>query len=425
MKTRKYIDLFVKEAKEHLAALRNGLLTLRDAEFSAGLIHDLLRSAHTMKGSALMLELKEIGRTAHAMEDLFGEIEQGKRPLTPALINLLCYATEALDTLTDQALSGESDDLGLDALVESLRTGEAIVAAQINPRVSAAPPANAAPLALVTVRADVEQLDQIINHLGEVVITRHAFEGRGRELRGLVRELEQFVRQLNRTENIRGLRDIHERLARLTTDLDGDLGNLSYLTQELHHSAMELRMLPLSTITNDLGHMARGLAREQGKELSLTISGDQVELDRMMLEILKPVLLHMLRNSVDHGIETPEERQLAGKNPVGKIDLVARYESGYVSLTLNDDGQGIDPERVRSKAIERNILSATQAAQISDEEAVYLILRPGFSTREYITDISGAAWGWMSSRTASTRSKEISSLPRCTVAARRCGCNSH
>ena len=324
MKTRKYIDLFVKEAKEHLAALRNGLLILKDEGFSAARIHDLLRSAHTIKGSAMMLELTEIGRISHVMEDLFGEIEQGKRTLTPGLIDLLSYATEALDTLTKHALSGENADFSLDALVAALRAGETMTAADITPLVSAAPPADALPLAMLTVRADVEQLDQIINHLGEVAITRHAFEERGKELRSLVRELEHFVRQLKRAENVRGLRDIQGRLATLTTALDSDLGNLSYLTQELHHSAMELRMLPLSTITDDLGHMARGLAREQGKELSLTITGDQVELDRMMLEILKPVLLHMLRNAVDHGLETADERLLAGKNPVGKVDLVAR-----------------------------------------------------------------------------------------------------
>ncbi|PKN11311.1 MAG: hybrid sensor histidine kinase/response regulator [Deltaproteobacteria bacterium HGW-Deltaproteobacteria-4] len=393
MKTRKYIDLFVKEAKEHLAALRNGLLILKDEGFSAARIHDLLRSAHTIKGSAMMLELDDIGRISHVMEDLFGEIEQGKRPLTPTLIDLLAYATEALDTLTKYALSGESVDLSLDALVAALRSGAALTTADITPLVSAAPPVEALPLAMLTVRADVEQLDQIINHLGEVAITRHAFEERGRELRGLTRELEQFVRQLKRAENVRSLRDIQGRLATLTTALDGDLGNLSYLTQELHHSAMELRMLPLSTITDDLGHMARGLAREQGKELNLSISGAQVELDRMMLEILKPVLLHMLRNAVDHGLESADERLLAGKNPTGKVDLVARYESGYVCLTLSDDGRGIDPVQVRSKAVERGLLSAEQAAQTSDEEAAYLILRPGFTTRDYITDISGRGVG--------------------------------
>jgi two-component system chemotaxis sensor kinase CheA len=222
VKTRKYIDLFVKEAKEHLTALRNGLLILKDEGFSAERIHELLRSAHTMKGSAMMLELDEIGRVAHVMEDLFGEIEQGKRPLTSTLIDLLSYGTEALDTLTKNAQSGENVDLSVDALVAALRSGEALNATDITPLVSAAPAADAQPLAILTVRADVEQLDQIINHLGEVAITRHAFEERGKELRDLARELEYFVRQLKRAENVRGLRDIQGRLATLTTALDGD-----------------------------------------------------------------------------------------------------------------------------------------------------------------------------------------------------------
>ncbi|HEX9873748.1 MAG TPA: response regulator, partial [Deferrimonas sp.] len=157
--------------------------------------------------------------------------------------------------------------------------------------------------------------------------------------------------------------------------------------------AMELRMLPLSTITDDLQRTVRGLSRDQDKDIQLSVHGDDVELDRMMLEAIKPMLLHMLRNSVDHGIETPGERKKAGKSAGGRIEISARYEGGFVRLALKDDGRGIDPAKVRQAAVERRLIAAGEAAALSDEEAVYLILRPGFSTRDFITDVSGRGVG--------------------------------
>jgi two-component system chemotaxis sensor kinase CheA len=156
---------------------------------------------------------------------------------------------------------------------------------------------------------------------------------------------------------------------------------------------MELRMLPLSTITDDLARMTRDLARDQQKEIHFSLSGEEVELDRMMLEAARPMLLHMLRNAVDHGIEPPEERQRAGKPAAGRVELSARYEGGFVRLVLRDDGGGIDPEQIRRVAVERRLLAPDEARQLSDEEAIYLILRPGFSTREFITDVSGRGVG--------------------------------
>ena len=175
--------------------------------------------------------------------------------------------------------------------------------------------------------------------------------------------------------------------------LEADTQELSYLAEELHGEAMELRMLPLGTITDDLGRMVRTLGRELDKELQLVISGEDVELDRMMLEALRPMLLHMLRNAVDHGLEEPAARRAAGKPESGRITLAASTEGGFVHLRLSDDGRGIDPRVIRKVAVDRGLLDAAEAAGLSDEEAIYLILRPGFSTRDFITDLSGRGVG--------------------------------
>lgn len=389
MSNRKYIDIFVREAEEHLQVLRQGCLTLEREGFSAERIHHLLRSAHTLKGSARMLDLADIGEVAHALEDLLKDVEKGVRALTPAMVDVLLAATDALEQLTQLARSGETVTFSLEALLESLHTGvlkEQPTAAQ--PSTAELDKGEAA-----TVRISVARLDQLVNQLGELRIAQGMLEQRGEQLDTALRTLEGFIRRLRRAENVRQIREIQNTFIRLATDYEADLRNLKALGQDLHLSSMELRMLPLSTITGDLGHMVRSLAREQGKEITLLISGDDVEIDRMMLEALKPMLLHMLRNAVDHGIEEPFDRLSAGKPPAGRIELSARYEAGFVRLLLKDDGRGIDPAVVRQAALKKGLLGAEEAAALSDEEAVYLILRPGFSTREFITDVSGRGVG--------------------------------
>jgi two-component system chemotaxis sensor kinase CheA len=389
VKTRKYIEIFAREAEEHLQVLRQGLLALEKEGLTPERVHVLLRSAHTLKGSARMLDLGDLGQVAHGMEDLFKELEGGSRPLTAGLIDLLLVATDALEALTAQAHSGGEIAVNVEMVLEGLRTG-------VLPEVPAAPPPTAVVPEKVereTVRASVARLDQLINLLGETLIVRRMFEERGRQLDALRGRMEVFLRRLRKAENYRLAKAILDELTRFGLDFERDTLALNYLTEELHTSAMELRMLPLATITDDLVRMARDLAREQQKEVDFALRGEEVELDRMMLEAVRPMLLHMLRNAVDHGIEPPEERQRAGKGAGGRIELTARYEGGGVRLTLRDDGRGIDPQRVRQVAVEKRLITAEEAAALSDEEAVYLVLRPGFSTREIITDISGRGVG--------------------------------
>jgi chemotaxis protein histidine kinase CheA len=391
VKIKKYLEIFAREAEEHLQVLRQGSLALEQEGFSPERVHELLRSAHTLKGSARMLDLQTLGRVAHALEDLLKEIEQGEREITPGLVDLLLVAADALEALIAQAHSGGEIEVNVDLVLEGLATG---VLPEV-PTVGEEPvpvPRRETP-ERDTVRTSVARLDQMVNLLGELLISRRVLEERNRQLgAGLVR-LEGFLRRLKKVENYALLRGILDDLGRVAMALEADTQGLSYLAEELHGEAMELRMLPLGTITEDLGRMVRTLARELGKELQLVISGEEVELDRMMLEAARPMLLHMLRNSVDHGLETPAERQAAGKPGTGRISLAASTEGGFVHLHLSDDGRGIDPRRVRQVAAERGLLGAEEAAGLSDEEAVYLILRPGFSTREIITDLSGRGVG--------------------------------
>jgi two-component system, chemotaxis family, sensor kinase CheA len=384
--TSKYLEIFACEAEEHLQLLRQGLLELEKGGYVAERVHELLRSAHTLKGSARMLDLEQLGAVAHALEDLLKEMEEGSRALSPDLIDLLLIAVDALEALVAQAHAGGGIEVNVETVLSALQAG-------VMPERTVLATRTPAKVESDSVRTSVAKLDHLVNLLGETLIASRMFEERGRQLQGLMGQLDLFHSRLRKAENYLFLKEILKGFSDFSTKLERDTLNLAYLTGELHSDAMELRMLPLATITEDLAHMTRSLARDQGKEINLIIRGDEVELDRMMLEATRPMLLHMLRNAVDHGIEAPEERQRAGKPRAGEIELSARYEGGVVKLVLHDDGRGIDPKRVRKVAVDKFLVAEDEARNMSDEEAVYLILRPGFSTREFITDVSGRGVG--------------------------------
>ncbi len=390
MKSGKYLDIFAREAEEILQVLRQGLLALEKEGFAPERVQPLLRGTHTLKGSARLLGLQDLAQVAHRFEDLLRELEREERPLTPALVDLLLVATDAVEALIAEAHSGGEVRVDVEAVLEGLARGEMPKgalrpeAAEIEPRERVAGD---------TVRASVARLDHLVNLLGEVLGVRGLFEERGRELGGLMQRLEGFLRRLQRAENYRLLKEIVDDFSRFAYQLDRDTLNLHYLGEELHGEALGLRMIPLGTLKDELMRGVRDLSREQGKDVELTFRGEGVEIDRVLLEALRPMLLHMLRNAVDHGIETPAERQESGKRAESEILLEARYERGGVHLRLRDDGRGIDVQEVRRVAVERGLLNRREAARLSDEEALYLILRPGFSTRSFITDISGRGVG--------------------------------
>ncbi|WP_056934007.1 chemotaxis protein CheW [Thermococcus barophilus] len=211
------------------------------------------------------------------------------------------------------------------------------------------------------IKVDVEHLDKLMNLVGELVINK------GR--------LEQIAERL-------GDRELSETLS-----------TLSRLLTELQDEIMEMRLTPVAEVFNKFPRMVRELARKMGKEVELIIEGADIEVDRTILDKLGDVLVHLLRNAVDHGIEPPEEREKLGKPRTGRVELIARREKSHVEIIVKDDGRGIDPEKVKKKAIEKGLITPEQAAEMSDEEAINLIFLPGFSTAEKVTDVSGRGVG--------------------------------
>ncbi|ACJ16686.1 cheA chemotaxis histidine kinase [Thermococcus onnurineus NA1] len=211
------------------------------------------------------------------------------------------------------------------------------------------------------IKVDVSHLDRLMNLVGELVITK------GR--------LEQIAERL-------GDRELLETLS-----------TLSRLLTELQDEIMEMRLTPVAEVFNKFPRMVRELARKMGKEVEFIVEGADIEVDRTILDKLGDVLVHLLRNAIDHGIESPDEREKLGKPRTGKLELIAKRERSHVEIIVRDDGRGIDPEKIKRKAIEKGLITPERAAEMSDEEAINLIFLPGFSTKEQVTDVSGRGVG--------------------------------
>ncbi|MCD6449114.1 MAG: chemotaxis protein CheA [Thermotogaceae bacterium] len=212
-----------------------------------------------------------------------------------------------------------------------------------------------------TVRVDIEKLDTLMNLMGELVIARSR----------IVETLKKYS----------------------IKEIDESLAQLSRITLDLQNIVMKIRMVPIAYVFNRFPRMVRDLAKQMNKEVNFIIEGEDTELDRTFVEEIGDPILHLLRNAIDHGIESKEERIAKGKPPVGTIILSARHEGNNVVIEVSDDGRGLDRERIAKRAIERGLIDEARAATLPDEEIFQLIFLPGFSTRDQVTQVSGRGVG--------------------------------
>ncbi len=388
MKKNKYIEIFIREAEEHLETLRKGFLSLEKEGVSEERLNELLRSAHTLKGSANMVDLVELAGVAHRMEDLLKDLQSGEREFSSDLVDVLLIATDAIEALTAQAQSGGGISVNVDTVVKALESGA--ISAEHTDAEETVDYQGAE--RRTSVRASVERLNQLVNRMGEILLSQKAMVTRQQQMTDLLQQMDGSISRLQDTDD-HSLQALRSNMVNLINDFERDRLLLGYQAEDVYQRTMELRLMPLATITNDFERSLRNLARNLDKEINFTVQGQAVELDRNMLDAVKPILLHVLNNAVDHGIEAPDVRVRLGKPKAGQITLHAQYEGSFIQITVRDDGQGLNPEKIRSAAIKRGILSAEAAREMSDEAVIYLVFEPGFSTREFITDVSGRGVG--------------------------------
>ena len=375
---------FLIEAREILDQLGEQMVALEHAPTDRDCLNTVFRGFHTIKGGAGFLDFAPMVEICHAVEDRLNVARDGTVPMDAAAFDGAQQAVDLVIDMLDCVANGEELPHAPASLLKSLRDGAKGFVTQMptlssgssapaasqppkappppNPRAGgAAKGANAPEAADATVRVDVRRLDAMVDLVGELVLAR------------------------NRLKTIRPrLRD--EDLGRAVTALD-------VATSRLQSAVMMVRMQPVGRVFARFPKLARDVARQVSKSVELEIIGAETELDRNLVEALADPLVHLVRNAIDHGIESPAARRAAGKSEQGTVRLSAQQEGDHVSIEVSDDGAGIDPEKIRRSAVNKGVIDSDAAARLSADECLHLIFAPGFSTRTEVSDLSGRGVG--------------------------------
>ncbi len=373
----KYRAIFVEEAAENFAEMSRALLALEKNPACGDSIDTVFRMAHSVKGMAASLDYGGIAELAHRLEDRMHAIRDRGRLLPGDEIALLFRGLEALEGMVETLKQGATPPAADGALVVALRAPEAEPPQASTQPQHGAPERRSAPSRTgsgapgpqPSVRVQAGGLDRYLSTVGEVILctsqVRTAATG------GLTQG-GSFDEGLDRMERVVG---------------------------ELQRRALDLRTTPLLRIVEPLPRVAREIARRSGKQIEVEIAGAELELDRSILDRLSDPLVHLVRNAVDHGNESPGERVAQGKPELGRIAIDARRDKGNVCIEVRDDGAGIDLERLRARAVESGFLHRDLAADLTPAQIAALVFQPGLSTAQAVTEISGRGVGMDAVRT--------------------------
>jgi two-component system chemotaxis sensor kinase CheA len=367
------LEMFFEEAADLVGDSEAALLRLEQAssEPDPALVNRIFRNVHTLKGTSAMLGLDRLAGFAHSLEDVLVRMRKGEQAVTPTLVDTLLASVDVLRRLLARAREGsgrEPDNLeSALAKLRALNAGAATTPAHGAGSLGRASdegdghdPDHAAEA--TTVRVPIEKVDGLVNLVGELVITQSMIARLVAHLGpDRAAQLEEAVAQMDR----------HAR--------------------ELQERVMAVRMLPIRTVFSRFPRLVRDLAQAEGKQVVLEASGEDTELDKGVIEQITDPLTHLLRNAIDHGIETPEARRLAGKPEVSRLRLRAYQEGGNIHLEVADDGRGLDRDTIARKGAAVGLL--TPDTRPTDDEIFGLIFRPGFSTAETVSHVSGRGVG--------------------------------
>ncbi|HEX3355992.1 MAG TPA: chemotaxis protein CheA [Tepidisphaeraceae bacterium] len=381
---------FISEASGHLESAEANLLKLEESR-DPETINAIFRSFHTIKGVAGFLNLKQIGALSHAAENLLDLARKGKVEITGNNVDVVLESIDQLKTLlnaldvaikTQQPVAVQPKLPGLIARLNEAASGKAppaassVIVEEAAPAIQETAPATAPAVQEAaesvkpgarsqsnetTVKVATDRLDSLINTVGELVIAQSMV-----------------------SQDVVALASGSQRVMR-------NASHLSKITRELQDLSMSMRMVPIQGVFQKMARLSRDVARKAGKEIDFQMTGGETELDRNVVEAISDPLVHMVRNSVDHGVETPEQRIAAGKTRTGKVELKAFHEAGNIVIEIIDDGRGLNKKKLLEKAAAAGIITPGQ--ELSEQEIFKLVFHAGLSTAEKITDISGRGVG--------------------------------
>ena len=354
------ISEFLTETNEGLAKLDVALIQLERLPGDKATLSFIFRLVHTIKGTCGFLNLPRLERVAHAAENVLGRIRDGALTATPETVTVILAGLDRIRLIiSDIAEAGAEkpgDDMTIIAALDAVTAGH-----EPTPIHETAASETSTILAAPTIRLKVDVLESLMTLVSELVLTRNQ------------------LLQLART---------HQETVYTAT-----LQRLSTITSDLQEGVMKTRMQPIGQAWNQLPRLVRDLSRDLGKQIELVMRGQDTELDRQVLELLRDPLTHMVRNSADHGLEDGATRRAAGKPLAGTITLNAYHESGHILIEISDDGAGLPVERIRLKALARGLATEADLAAMSDREVGQFIFHAGLSTASAVTAVSGRGVG--------------------------------
>lgn len=445
------INDFIIETTESLNSLDEKLVLLEKDPDNLDLLNSVFRSAHTVKGAAGFLGFNQMVEVAHNAESLLNKLRQGQLKNNPQITDTILKAMDMLKVLlrhVKEKTGKEEDITGVLTALKNVEAGVSVSVAAPQPMPETNMPASAnnegAVKEVSTAPSSFDEKEKP-KMLGEVLLEKKVIteeqmqealaDQRGNEKLGDVLVRKGFIKNedisaalssqgrsaetshettirvdIKRLDNVLNLVGElvlgRNRLMRLATDLEAKYGddgvasairettsNINLVTTDLQLAVMKTRMQPIGRVFSKFPRMVRDLARLKGKEIELVLAGEDTELDKTIVEEIGDPLVHLVRNSADHGIETTDIRVQNGKDPKGKIILSAYHQGNNIFITIEDDGRGIDPNILREKAVEKGIMSRHEAGGMSDKDILNVIFMPGFSTAKEVSDISGRGVG--------------------------------
>ncbi|MBI2355130.1 MAG: chemotaxis protein CheA [Deltaproteobacteria bacterium] len=423
------LEGFLTETTELLEKLDDDLVSLEKSSEDAELLNRIFRSIHTVKGASSFLGFDLLVKVTHKTEDVLNRLRKGELPVNPDIMDVILEATDLVKLLVSDIKAGEIQEREIDGTIakllpllsesaaaqaraveapateEAAAPAEPVVtptpeespaaepaappvpaqepspepprkaAGEVVPKKAPQPPKQAEGKGEdlsdnTTVRVDVKRLDDLMNQVGELVLERN--------------RMIQLNQDLQQGET--GRPDFNEEFGKLTK-------RMNFVTSELQMQVLKMRMMPVDKVFKKFPRIVRSLARDLSKEVDLQIYGEETELDRSVVDEIGDPLIHLIRNALDHGLETPDERIVAGKPRTGTLILAAIHEGNQIIISIKDDGRGIDTDRVGRKAVEKGLIGEDQLAAMSQREIFDLIFLPGFSTKEKASDLSGRGVG--------------------------------
>lgn len=344
-----YREMYLSEALEHIDIMNQALLKLEENPDVKEHLDLIFRSAHTIKGMAATMGYEQTKELCKNIENVFDELRKKQTTLTPNLASALFKCLDALQ----QMINDENKKIDLDSYRSMLNHPEET---RFEENIESMTPSQ-----LPTIRVKMSDLDSLVNLVGELIISKM--------------KLENSIKEEGTLKSYTSLMD----LGRLITDLQ--------------YQSLKLRLVPIDTIFRRFERVVRDTSHSLGKKIHFHMEGAKIELDRTVLDSITEPLLHILRNCVDHGIETSSARKLVNKPETGNIRLTAYRAGEYVAIKIEDDGTGIDLEKLKAKALEKGIITLQESYEISDEKTIELLGTPGLSTAKSVTDISGRGVG--------------------------------